>query len=456
MARNTLTMADRIKIITLMEQNMRQVDVANILHVNQSIVSRLWRKFQETQSIADRPREGRPRKTTPGQDRYVRLSARRNPIASATTLREATVLLYYLNGRKARLEDFVSPDVLNVLACQISAVLKVTTGIPLPIWLSETGSAYGGGTAGLSDRYVAGFLWLDKLGMAARLGLDVVMRQSLYGSNYGLVDKDLEPLPDWWISVLYKKLVGPVVLGMDTDNILHTKCEGEQGHVRLYCHCARQHGAVTLFGMNLLNQEAHVTLTGLPFAKSVLAYVLTADIILKSRHILLNGKELQLNPDGSLPEFEPKVLNISKPLIMPVFSMAFWVIEDVYAPACHRPSKAVPASLVKFNQASSIIQKVFSPYFTLKIKDLMEMKNILAVEPPKPMQMVVLAITDLLEPNGPTRNQIVKYIMSLYPTDASKLKQEIDTALKQGVTQGILRTNRGRYQLEDLEDGTMH
>ncbi|XP_069687976.1 heparanase-like isoform X2 [Periplaneta americana] len=250
---------------------------------------------------------------------------------------------YYLNGRKARLEDFVSPDVLNVLACQISAVLKVTTGIPLPIWLSETGSAYGGGTAGLSDRYVAGFLWLDKLGMAARLGLDVVMRQSLYGSNYGLVDKDVEPLPDWWISVLYKKLVGPAVLGMDTDNILHTKCEGEQGHVRLYCHCARQHGAVTLFGMNLLNQEAHVTLTGLPFAKSVLAYVLTADIILKSRHILLNGKELQLNPDGSLPEFEPKVLNISKPLIMPVFSMAFWVIEDVYAPACHKPSKAVPA-----------------------------------------------------------------------------------------------------------------
>ena len=87
MARNTLRMADRIKIITLMEQNMSQVDVANILHVNQSIVSRLWRKFQETQSVADRPREGRPHKTSPGQDQYVRLSARRNPITSATTLR---------------------------------------------------------------------------------------------------------------------------------------------------------------------------------------------------------------------------------------------------------------------------------------------------------------------------------------------------------------------------------
>lgn len=102
-------MADRIKIITLMEQNMRQVDVANILHVNQSIVSRLWRKFQETQSIADRPREGRPRKTTPGQDRYVRLSARRNPIASATTLRhdlrEATGVVVSSQTVRNRLHD---------------------------------------------------------------------------------------------------------------------------------------------------------------------------------------------------------------------------------------------------------------------------------------------------------------------------------------------------------------
>ena len=94
MAQNTLIMADCIKIITLMEQNMSQVDVANILHVNQSIVSRLWRKFQETQSVADRPREGRPRKTTPGQDWYVRLSPCRNLITSATTLRhEPQVLL---------------------------------------------------------------------------------------------------------------------------------------------------------------------------------------------------------------------------------------------------------------------------------------------------------------------------------------------------------------------------
>jgi heparanase 1 len=63
----------------------------------------------------------------------------------------------------------------------------------------ETGSAYGGGAPGLSDRYVAGFLWLDKLGMAARLGVDVVVRQSLSGANYGLLDPQMEPLPVSWM-----------------------------------------------------------------------------------------------------------------------------------------------------------------------------------------------------------------------------------------------------------------
>jgi hypothetical protein len=56
--------------------------------------------------------------------------------------------------------------------------------------------------------------------------------------------------------------------------------------------------------------------------------------LLFHRHIILNGRELRLNPDGSLLPFRPKHWNMTKPLIMPPLSMVFWVIQEVHIPAC--------------------------------------------------------------------------------------------------------------------------
>jgi hypothetical protein len=89
---------------------------------------------------------------------------------------------------------------------------------------------------------------------------------------------------DWWVSVLYKKLVGLGVLNVVGDDIMETSCPGEQGHVRLYCHCTHQSGAVTLFGVNIMNRETQVMVTGLPKSDTVLAYMLTANI-LRSRWV---------------------------------------------------------------------------------------------------------------------------------------------------------------------------
>ena len=55
------------------------------LNVNQSTMSRLWNGFQQTGSSNDRPRSGRPRIATHGQDRYIRVFQLRNRTVSAST-----------------------------------------------------------------------------------------------------------------------------------------------------------------------------------------------------------------------------------------------------------------------------------------------------------------------------------------------------------------------------------
>ena len=62
-----------------------QNEVARTLHANQSTISRLWNRFQQTGSTNDRQRGGRPRITTPGQDRYIRVFHLRNRIVAAST-----------------------------------------------------------------------------------------------------------------------------------------------------------------------------------------------------------------------------------------------------------------------------------------------------------------------------------------------------------------------------------
>jgi len=37
--------------------------------------------------------------------------------------------------------------------------------------------------------------WLDKLGVAARMGIDVVARQSFFHGHYALLDDDMHPRP---------------------------------------------------------------------------------------------------------------------------------------------------------------------------------------------------------------------------------------------------------------------
>ncbi|KAK2887911.1 heparanase isoform X1 [Channa argus] len=247
---------------------------------------------------------------------------------------------YYVSGRDASLDDFLDPDVLDTLTLKTKEVLKkvklVSPG--KKVWLGETSSAFGGGAAGLSDTFIAGFMWLDKLGLGARLGLDVVMRQVFIGSGfYHLVDDNLDPLPDYWLSVLYKRLVGPDVLK------IAAFCDfGCSKRVRLYLHCTNtksyRSGAVTLISMNLSKKLARISVPALVSSNTVDAFVLQSDqpgeAGLNSRSVKLNGQVLKMVDDKTLPDLKGSRLPPAEHLQLPAYSLAFFVLADAQAAAC--------------------------------------------------------------------------------------------------------------------------
>ncbi|XP_014237707.1 heparanase-like [Trichogramma pretiosum] len=237
---------------------------------------------------------------------------------------------YYLNGRTATREDFLNSTVFNILPDQIDIIKNVMRSNErnIPVWLSETGSAFGGGAPKLSNTFVAGFLWLDKLGISARNGINVVIRQSVFGGDYAMIESDLTQNPDWWLAVLFKKFVANKVFSIDsTDNL------------RLYAHCtpkkvsSGKSSGVTLYGMNLNNKPIQIRLRNLSQKTNAHIYVLTSDD-LQSRNTFLNGRVLRLQENGDLPAFLPIIQDLRKPIRIPKTSMFFIVINNAKLTQC--------------------------------------------------------------------------------------------------------------------------
>ncbi|CAN9504612.1 unnamed protein product [Ophioblennius macclurei] len=245
---------------------------------------------------------------------------------------------YYVNGRDTSVKDFLDPELLDTLSDNISIVMeKVTQMSPgKPVWLGETSSAFGGGAPGLSNTFVAGFMWLDKLGLAASMGLDVVMRQSLMGAaKYQLLDINLDPLPDYWLSLLHKRLVGQRVLKVQVKS-------GQSAGVRVYLHCANKKsassGAVVLLSMNLSDEPATMFLPTSISSSSVEAFVLQSDQPgvegVCSSNVMLNGVLLKMVDETTFPDLQGLRLPPADRLQLPPFSLAFFLFHEAGADAC--------------------------------------------------------------------------------------------------------------------------
>ncbi|GFX03156.1 transposable element Tcb1 transposase [Trichonephila clavipes] len=73
----------RGRIIGKIEEGRKITDVARGFDISHRVVSRLWKSFKTTGMCSRRHGRGRVRSTTPAEDRYIVLSAKRNKRATA-------------------------------------------------------------------------------------------------------------------------------------------------------------------------------------------------------------------------------------------------------------------------------------------------------------------------------------------------------------------------------------
>lgn len=187
-----------------------------------------------------------------------------------------------------------------------------------PMWLTETAETACGGNPWAST-FLDTFRYLDQLGQLAKAGVQMVAHNTLAASDYGLLDeKTLRPRPNYWAALLWRRLIGTIVLDA-----------GMHHGVHLYAHCRQGvQGAVTLLAINT-DRTAAATLR-LPFSSE--RYTLSADD-LQSTEVKLNETVLELGRNDELPQFAAVTSPPGSVEIAPA-TITFLTVADANNPAC--------------------------------------------------------------------------------------------------------------------------
>ena len=169
-------------------------------------------------------------------------------------LDDVTAHAYGLRGPKpgsppsfsqCHIKDFLNATTFQTTVVEATAKwLKVieTVSPNLRLVISETATAADGGCVGLSNRFIAGFYFIQILGKLGDMGVHQIYRQNLigfggieFGSHYTLlnppgwyssnVSGGIRPNPDYFTAALYTLLVGPERLKVVSSNkLIHAAC----------------------------------------------------------------------------------------------------------------------------------------------------------------------------------------------------------------------------------------
>lgn len=77
----------RKKIIFYAEEGYSQISIAKMINCHQSSISRIINKYINRGDTSDKPRSGRPEKTTPAERRLICRASRKNPFMSSVELK---------------------------------------------------------------------------------------------------------------------------------------------------------------------------------------------------------------------------------------------------------------------------------------------------------------------------------------------------------------------------------
>ena len=189
-----------------------------------------------------------------------------------------------------------------------------------PIWLTETADAACGGNR-WDATFLDSFRYLDQLGRLAKSSVEVVMHNTLVGSDYGLLaEATFAPRPNYWAALLWHRLMGPIVLDPGTAGL---------DDLHVYAHCdPGKAGSITVLAINDSDKQQRLTIP-----LSAMRFTLHA-AQLRSGTVQLNGKTLFLRENDAFPEIAG-VPTAAGAIVFAARSITFVAIPDAANPACH-------------------------------------------------------------------------------------------------------------------------
>ena len=149
------------------------------------------------------------------------------------------------------------------------------------------------------------------------------MHNTLASSDYGLLDQNsFVPRPNYWATLLWRKLMGGTVLDPHAS---------AAPNVYVYAQCLQKNpGGIALLIINADQQRTHEFT--LPFDAE--RYTLTAARV-QDTAVELNGKKLQLNSDGDVPQLAGQSTRAGRLSFAPV-SITFLALPGANNSSCRQ------------------------------------------------------------------------------------------------------------------------